>query len=240
MRFLSPDPLAEKYYSVSLYVYCGNNPVRYVDPTGMEWETKDDEEYAKLLAQEMANRINSEQKNLYKLNAQIAQKQAKGKDVSKDQAKAAGIESNIDNLKAGISELTAMGETKDQLFTYSKIDGNVGHTNLGQDGVIVMNISGSGNISNGIHESSHGYDLWKSGRPTERNAVQGEVKAYSRQFSYDKYSLPISDFGRAKSLNDINPRWVLGITSGGEYIYIQFIYPNRNPEDVLQSIKNIK
>jgi RHS repeat-associated protein len=36
MRFLSPDPLAEKYYSVSLYVYCGNNPVRYVDPDGRD------------------------------------------------------------------------------------------------------------------------------------------------------------------------------------------------------------
>lgn len=28
------DPLAEKYYSISPYVYCGNNPVRYTDPGG--------------------------------------------------------------------------------------------------------------------------------------------------------------------------------------------------------------
>jgi RHS repeat-associated protein len=35
MRFTTPDPLAEKYYSVSPYVYCLNNPVRYTDPTGM-------------------------------------------------------------------------------------------------------------------------------------------------------------------------------------------------------------
>ena len=28
------DPLAEKYYGVSPYAYCGNNPVRYVDPDG--------------------------------------------------------------------------------------------------------------------------------------------------------------------------------------------------------------
>ena len=31
------DPMAEKYYPYSLYVYCGNNPVRYVDPTGEGW-----------------------------------------------------------------------------------------------------------------------------------------------------------------------------------------------------------
>jgi RHS repeat-associated protein len=36
MRFLSPDPLAEKYYSVSPYVYCLNNPVRYVDLDGKD------------------------------------------------------------------------------------------------------------------------------------------------------------------------------------------------------------
>ena len=28
------DPLCEKYYSVSPYAYCGNNPVRYIDPDG--------------------------------------------------------------------------------------------------------------------------------------------------------------------------------------------------------------
>ena len=34
MRFNRPDPLAEKYYSISPYAYCLNNPLRYIDPTG--------------------------------------------------------------------------------------------------------------------------------------------------------------------------------------------------------------
>jgi RHS repeat-associated core domain len=33
-RFLSVDPMAEKYYSISPYAYCANNPLIYVDPTG--------------------------------------------------------------------------------------------------------------------------------------------------------------------------------------------------------------
>ena len=46
------DPLAEKYYSISPYVYCLNNPVRLVDPVGMDaWSTTDpkeiDEDYCR-------------------------------------------------------------------------------------------------------------------------------------------------------------------------------------------------
>jgi RHS repeat-associated core domain len=36
-RFSSVDPLAEKYYSHSPYVYVGNNPIKRIDPTGMDW-----------------------------------------------------------------------------------------------------------------------------------------------------------------------------------------------------------
>jgi RHS repeat-associated protein len=34
-RFTTMDPLAEKYYNISPYAYCANNPVKYTDPTGL-------------------------------------------------------------------------------------------------------------------------------------------------------------------------------------------------------------
>jgi len=34
-RWLSPDPLSERYYSLSPYNYGANNPIRYSDPTGL-------------------------------------------------------------------------------------------------------------------------------------------------------------------------------------------------------------
>ncbi len=35
MRTTTIDPLAEKYYSISPYAWCGNNPVNAIDPDGM-------------------------------------------------------------------------------------------------------------------------------------------------------------------------------------------------------------
>lgn len=34
LGFTTVDPLCEKYYSISPYAYCANNPIRYVDPDG--------------------------------------------------------------------------------------------------------------------------------------------------------------------------------------------------------------
>ncbi|GHV25192.1 hypothetical protein FACS1894176_03090 [Bacteroidia bacterium] len=39
-RFLTPDPLAEKYPWLSTYAYCANNPVRYIDPDGRSTRVK--------------------------------------------------------------------------------------------------------------------------------------------------------------------------------------------------------
>ncbi len=35
-RWISPDPLAEKYRSLSPYAYCAGDPVNFVDPDGMD------------------------------------------------------------------------------------------------------------------------------------------------------------------------------------------------------------
>ena len=49
-RFTSVDPLAEKYYSWSPYVYGGNNPILNIDPDGRDyWSTNDPEKIKQFL-----------------------------------------------------------------------------------------------------------------------------------------------------------------------------------------------
>ena len=37
-RWFGVDPLSEKYYGISPYAYCGNNPLKYVDPDGRRFD----------------------------------------------------------------------------------------------------------------------------------------------------------------------------------------------------------
>ena len=37
-RWFGVDPLSEKYYGISPYAYCGNNPLTYVDPDGRRFD----------------------------------------------------------------------------------------------------------------------------------------------------------------------------------------------------------
>ena len=39
-RWLAQDPLAEKFYPQSPYLFCAGNPMKIVDPTGQEWKEK--------------------------------------------------------------------------------------------------------------------------------------------------------------------------------------------------------
>ena len=48
LQSISIDPHAEKYYSITPYAYCMNNPVRFVDPNGRDvWEINQQGEIVK-------------------------------------------------------------------------------------------------------------------------------------------------------------------------------------------------
>ena len=67
--WLSPDPLAHKYTSLSPYVYCAANPVNFVDPDGRAWYynsttgsflayVNDNDDYIYLITQDQFDKAN--------------------------------------------------------------------------------------------------------------------------------------------------------------------------------------
>ena len=58
-RWFVVDPLAEKYYSSSPFVYCGNNPINYIDFNGMSYDGYTIDENG------LMERVNDEGHNLY-------------------------------------------------------------------------------------------------------------------------------------------------------------------------------
>jgi len=57
-RWIKPDPMSEKYYGSSVYAYCKNNPLEFVDPTGMDWyEFDQNGNYQKKTKMKGTNRI---------------------------------------------------------------------------------------------------------------------------------------------------------------------------------------
>ncbi|WP_353123854.1 RHS repeat domain-containing protein [Dysgonomonas capnocytophagoides] len=60
VRFTSVDPLAEKYYSISPYLYVSNNPIKFIDPTGMWIGEPENLRNNKIVVFQNANKILNE------------------------------------------------------------------------------------------------------------------------------------------------------------------------------------
>ena len=140
MRTSTLDPLAEKYYSISPYAWCGNNPVKFVDPDGMVVEDPDE--------------IYKKQKKQISDNLKSINQMLKSDGLSKEMQGA--LKSLAGEYATILNEFSSL-EKSDQVYNVFSTDEKEGGVKY-QNGKVMIGI---GDKSIGLigHELKHAYQF---------------------------------------------------------------------------------
>ena len=223
-RWFTPDPLAEKYYSTSPYVFCGNDPINRIDPNGMDWYF---DEYGNYLDDDKNG------SNIRYMSRETWESYTKGEDITK----IADILQNTASLfsKANLSvdaQLNVYNHFNPTDLPLTAIDdGNAGMQFRAEKKMTTGEVSTSigirleGNKSRGwadniyevtnlfSHEEKHYNDYKEWGHEGYNNTPQNrrESRAISTQMRHSSF-----DNTRAIEYQDVMRG--LGIKSGMEFI----------------------
>ena len=214
-RFTTMDPMCEKYYHLSPYAYCANNPVNYVDPTGKDikiWNTEDNSYFTYSIGMKYNGNDNFTNKIVSYLNS-IGSIESGSKVLS--ELISSKNHYDIRNIKS------EGGENTMQFVGY---EGGGGQINAS----MVINSAYSDNVILGAlaHESYHGYEKEFGQNPA---TINGEVDAYLFE-NHIKFELggTSGELGLSTSIGNIysnsmnNLIW--GTSLNKEYDYKQAIF----------------
>ena len=160
--WLSVDPMADKYPSISPYAYCAWNPVKQVDPDGREIVIKDGEQ---------TYYYRSGHVYLSKKHGALPVDNKLGKDASK-------IKRNLDMMskdKAGAKVVNCLVSNKKQTYTIAA-DASSGEGNYDHINKKVSLVSGkANNLGSLSHELFHAYQDDNVRTP---HTIYNELEAY--------------------------------------------------------------
>ena len=201
-HFTTPDPLLEKYYSISPFAYCAGDPINLIDPTGMVITDSSKDEWDSM-KKDIENQINN-------LTATLDLKKAslRNMNISQEEAIAmlGSLPERIRGLKRSLSYMTEL-EASTQMYalnpTVTGIEG--GMTFDGK--AITLNYNSTAQF---VHELAHG-SQFEAGEIAFRLNENGEICpiftdiydemiAYIAQFCYSPNSIP----GTPRTTSDIN------------------------------------
>lgn len=194
MRTTTMDPLAEKYYHISPYAWCGNNPVKYIDPDGREikWESKKEEKVYRRYKKIVNSRERRAAKNVASINKKL---QKNPQNRATLLAKLAKAEQELGIYQQIQCELATM-EGPGTIFIIRTSTVEWGSTTQNPETKdVYINITGDDNqaIMSIAHELCHGYQYLDGRLDFSEDGEGGgnlydqtdEIEAYKRQSLFE-------------------------------------------------------
>jgi len=219
-RTFQQDPMGEMFYTLSPYSWSANNPISFIDPTGMVIEEGSQKEWDKQKGY-VQNRRNNLQGRIGKLNAKAADK---GWSADKLAKKTGNLSERVSSLDASLGTMGTL-ESSEQVYSLSQAaPGGNGGVTLNTE-TSAINIS-FGTTSNFVHETTHAGQFETGDIAFDSNTgatlgadIQDEVAGYKTQFAYDPSSVSgLSSTSAANSFGGITSKWVQGLGGGNLYV----------------------
>gem|GEM_PF-653315 len=227
-RWNSVDPLAEKTSMWSIYVYAGDNPMKFIDPDGLTWGKKDEKDNDQVKKSEEIKSHAHDRIGKLREASNVLQK-AKSDTKNADDIKTldraiSSANDQVKELEKAITDIDKLGDDQNhEYYLVGAADNGENHVYQGVGNEV--KIQGSNDAVHlheirhisislsrgGLNFSSDGYLL-----PTTKTGFLDEQSGYRVQFSFNNNGIEKAPL---KYIDQINLRFLGTYAPDGTVLY---------------------